>query len=156
MSTLRGKKDEKARDLQHETAMAERSRPEGPMTEEYVNSLGRSVYSIIDPEVLNLLQTNKLEFFIPLLSHLNRMTKLSKQDVELAKLDLEANFLMFEALRDEGSYNTKQALLVEGIQFFANFILTDSYEGFKAKILAYQMKIIRTELEEKKTKGIFG
>lgn len=156
MSPLRGKKDEKAMDLQHEEAMAERSRPEGPMTDEYVNSLGRSVYSIIDPEVLAAIQKNKLDSFLPLLSHLNRMTQLTKQDVDLAKLDLEANFLMFEALRDEGKYNTKQALLVENLQFFANFMLTDSFEGFKAKILAYQMKIIRTELEEKKTKGWFG
>ena len=92
---LRSKRDQEAMDKQHEVAMAELARPEQgmPMTEDYVNSLGRSVYSIIDPEVLGLLTKNKMEFLMPLISHLNRMTNINKLDVELDRLDIEYNFL---------------------------------------------------------------
>lgn len=162
---LRSKKNEKAMDRQHETALTERNRPESPMTEDYVNSLGRSVYSIIDPEVASILNPmdenghpieSELRSLIPALSHLNRMTQINKLDVELDRLDLEFIFLRMKCSMDEKDYDTDKAELIESLQFYAHHIPTDAFEGFKAKLLAYQMKIIRTELEEKKTKGILG
>lgn len=169
MVSLRGKKDEKAMEHQHETAMAERSRPESmPMTEDYVNSLGRSVYSIIDPEVMAILNPidakgklidSELRSLIPALSHLNRMTQIGKDDVVLDRLDLEYIFYLLKVLSNEDGTIDKasaKTILKESLKFYANHIPTDAYEGFKAKLLAYQMKIIRTELEEKKTKGILG
>jgi len=121
-----------------------------PSQEDYTKWLGPNVYSIIDDKIVALLVDEDMEFMLPLLSHLNRMTQLNKDDVKMARYDLEASFLMFEALRDEGDYNAKRAMLTENLQFFANFILTDSFEGFKAKIMAYQMKISRFEFEDKK------
>jgi len=150
------KKDVEAMDFQKGVTIAEQRRPGAPLTEDYVNSLGRSVYSIIDPEVISEVtkRGSKLKWIVPAISHLNRMTNLSKTDVEILKLDLDALFYEYEALREEGEYDTKEALLTSALQIFSNIIPADSFQGFKAKLLAYQMKVIRTELEEKKTKGI--
>jgi len=162
---FKGKKDEKAMDYQKEVVLTEQNRQGMPMTEEYVNSLGRSVYSIIDPEVMALLNPidangkpieSDLRQLIPALSHLNRMTQINKLDVELDRLDLEYIFLRMKCSMNEEDYDTEKAGLIESLQFYANHIPTDAFEGFKAKLLAYQMKIIRTELEEKKTKGLLG
>jgi len=159
---LRKKKDEKAMDFQKEIVLTEEQRQGMPMTEEYVNSLGRSVYSIIDPEVMALLNPmnangkpieSDLRQLIPALSHLNRMTQIGKDDVELDRLDLEYIFLRMKCTMNESDYTTGKAGLIESLQFYANHIPTDACDGFKAKLLAYTMKIIRTELEEKKTKG---
>ena len=153
---LRGGKDKEAMDMQRDLALSEASRPQSQYMEEYVNSLGRSVYSIIDPDVAKLLKKHKLESLIPALSHLNRMTQIHKDDVEIDRLDLEYIFLRLKCTMKEHEYSTEQAQVIETLKFFAMHIPTDSFEGFKAKLLAYTMKIIKTELEEKKTKGILG
>ena len=153
---LRGGKDKDAMDIQKEVALSELHRQGTPMTEDYMNSLGRSVYSIIDPAVQELLIDKKLESLIPALSHLNRMTQIHKDDVVLDRLDYEYMFLRMKCSMDEKDYDVEQAQLMESLQFYAMHIPTDAFEGFKAKILAYTMKVIKTELEEKKTKGILG
>ena len=164
MGILRGKKDKEAMDHQKNVVYAEESRTRNPMTEDYVSSLGRSVYSIIDPEVVEIIKKivegekfNDLAWLVPAISHLNRMTQITnKTDLEIVKLDYDALFLEYEALRNEGDYDVQKALLTDALQIFANFIPADAWDGFKAKLLSYQMKIIRTELEEKKTKGLLG
>lgn len=149
------KKDPKAKEFQESIAIAETARPT-PMKEEYIQSLGRSVYSIISPEVIKLLQDEKLTFLIPMLDHLNRMTSISKVDVEIDVLDIEAMFYKIQILTDERQYNKSQRHLLDSLLFFTRHIPSDSYDGFKAKLMTVAQKLIRTEIEEKKTKGLFG
>lgn len=151
------KKDEKAMDRQHETAMAERARPDSDAYQEkYVSSLGRSVYTIIDPEVIQIItdEKYKLRALIPLLSHLNRLTQIGKDDVVIDRIKIRRMFLRIRITMKKSDYSVELSELLKSLEFFALHMTADSYEGFKAKLLAYEMKIIRTELEEKKTKGM--
>jgi len=155
---LRKKKDKEATEFQKEMARTEELRPQSPdeaMMSQYINSLGRSVYTILDEEVIKLLAKHNLEFLVPLLSHLNRMTKIGKEDVVLDRLDIEYIFLRAKCMMKEDDYDEQKAALLETLEYFAMHIPTDSFEGFKAELLAYTFKVIRTELEEKKTKGLF-
>lgn len=145
-------KKEKEMDFKKGLVLTEQSRQ--TLTPEYVDSLGRSVYMIYDEEVIKLLEENDLNHLIPALSFLNRVTSEGKQSVEIDMLDLEAIFLKEKILMEEETYEEKTCKLLDTLQFFANHIPTDAFEGFKAKLLAYQMKVIRTELEEKKKRGI--
>jgi len=145
----RRKKDEKATEYQENVVLAEQNRP-GPSEEDYSKWLGRSVHSIRDQELVNLLILNDLEHLIPLVSHLNRLTKITEKDVELDRLNIEYIFLREECLMLEDNYQSGTAGLIKSLKFFADHIPTDSKDGFKAELLAYQMKIIRTELQEKR------
>jgi len=156
MSPLRSKKDEKAMDYQKESAHIEHSRQDSDAYHErYVSSLGRSVYTIIDPEVTRILTDPKykLQVLIPLLSHLNRLTQIGKDDVVLDRIKIRRMFLRIRITMKKSDYSVELSALLKSLEFFALHMTADSYEGFKAKLLAYEMKIIRTELEEKKTKG---
>lgn len=125
-----------------------------PNQEDYAKWLGSSVYSILDPETIQLLRDEDMEDLIPALSHLNRMTTQTKDEIAMDNLDLEYIFMRKKAIENEADYEEKRGSLLETLLFFARHIPTDTLDGFKAKLQAYQVKIIRTQLEEvQKKKG---
>jgi len=154
----RNKKEDKDEEFQRDLALTEQSRqPTTP--EDYLYSLGRSVYMIMDPEVgaiLNPVDGNgnpKPSVFrslIPAFSHLNRTTKIGNKEAELLMLDYEYLSLIHKLNMEEDQYENEGWALLESLKIFARGIINDAREGFKARIATEQIKIIRTETEKKK------
>lgn len=153
----RGKKDDKEEQFATDMALTEHSRP---MADEMINSLGRSVYMVMDPDVQAILnnpeKTNpQLQALLPAFSHLNRTTKIGKTQAELLTLDYEYLSLIHKLNMNEDEYENVGWALLESLKIFASGIISDALDGFKARVITEQIKIIRTELQKQKKKGIF-
>ena len=159
------RKEEEKKHYQQESAIAEQSRPQGPDSQDAYNSLGRSVYMVMDPEVGAILdprdtngkpKPSLLRSLIPAFSHLNRVTKIGKLQAELLDLDYEALILITKMNMTEDEYESEGWRTLEALRIFAQSIVSDSFGGFKADIVTTQLKTIRTELaQEKKRRGPF-
>lgn len=151
LPSIRKKKDKEADEFQKNLIYSEQAK--GPTMEDYNKWLGASLHSIIDTKVVELLETKDMEDLWPALSHLNRLTKIGKDDVVLDRLDLQFIFLRKKCVTDETEYEEKKGSLLRSLEFFANHIPSDAFEGFKAEIQAYQVKVLKTQIEEKKKRG---
>lgn len=149
--SIRKKKDKHAEEFQENLIYADHAK--GPTMEDYHKWLGASLHSIIDSKVVELLEDKDMEDLYPALSHLNRLTKIGKEDVVLDRLDLQFIFLRKKCVTNEADYEEKQGSLLRSLEFFANHIPSDAFEGFKAEIQAYQVKVLKTQIEEKKKRG---
>lgn len=127
------------------------------MSDEMISSLGRSVYMVMDPEVTAILNDKdkpQFQALLPAFSHLNRTTRIGKKQAELLTLNYEYLSLIHKLNMPEDDYENVGWALLESLKIFASGIISDAFEGFKAKVVTEQIKIIRTELERKK-KGLF-
>jgi hypothetical protein len=151
----KGKEEEHVDDeFQRELAAGEQHPPPGQMlTEDYVNSLGRSVYMVMDPDVMKILNDDdQLKTLIPAASHLNRLTKKDRGAMQLDMLDYEFLLMIHKLNMKEDEYETSGwAKLQAFIPFFRNLVY-DSVDGFKAKVVTEQIKVIKAELEKKRKK----
>jgi len=152
----RGKKDEKDEQFGADMALTEHGH-QPQMSDEMIYSLGRSVYMVMDPEVTAILNDKdkpQFQALLPAFSHLNRTTRIGKKQAELLTLNYEYLSLIHKLNMPEDEYENVGWALLESLKIFASGIISDAYEGFKAKVVTEQIKIIRTELDKKK-KGIF-
>lgn len=141
-------------EFQRELAAGEQHPPPGQMlTEDYVNSLGRSVYMVMDPDVMKILsEDEQLRTLIPAVSHLNRLTKKDQNAMRLDMLDYEFLLMIHKLNMNEDEYETTGwAKLQAFVPFFRNLVY-DSVDGFKAKVVTEQIKVIKAELEKKRRK----
>lgn len=110
---------------------------------------------IIDPEVLALLlEKPKYRNLIPAFSHLNRISNIGPLEAEILELDYEALLLLQEMFMKESKYNASDFILMMSLGMHSRFIIADSYQGHKAKVITEQTRVIRTELTKPK-KGRF-
>lgn len=158
---LRKKKDDKTEEFKRDMTLTEQQR-QTPMTEDYVYSLGRSVYMIMDPEVTAMLnptddngkpKPSQFRSLIPAFSHLNRLSNIDKQQKELLTLDYEFLILIHKLNMNEDQYESVGWAELESLKIFAQNMVSDSFHGWKGKLVTEQIKIIRAELEKKK-KGL--
>jgi len=149
------KKEEEEKHFKGEMALAEQQRQGMPLTEDYIASLGRSVYMVMDPEVTNILNENdQLKSLIPAFSHLNRVSRIGKGEAELLEFDYEYMFLLHTLTMNEDEYETKEAERIEALKLHSRFIIHDSFGGWKGNLVTEQIKTIRTELEKTKKKRL--
>jgi hypothetical protein len=127
--------------------------PQQILTEDYVNSLGRSVYMVMDPDVMQILHDDEqLKTLIPAASHLNRLTNKDRKATELDMLDYEFLLMIHKLNMNEDDYESAGwAKLQAFIPFFRNLVY-DSVGGFKAHMVTEQIKIIKAEIEKQKKK----
>ena len=145
----RGKKEpDKDEQFARDMTGIEESRP-AVMPEEYINSLGRSVFMIMDPDVIALLTDEEK----PAFSHLNRVTNIGQKEAGLQMLDYEFLSLVDKMNTNEDEYEDKGWKKSLSKRIFARGIINDAFKGFKAKIVTEQIKVIRTQVEKKK-KGL--
>lgn len=149
------KKEEEEKHFKAEMALAEQQRQGMPLTEDYIASLGRSVYMVMDPEVTKILNENdQLKSLIPAFSHLNRVSRIGKGEAELLEFDYEYMFLLHTLTMNEDEYETKEAERIEALKLHSRFIIHDSFGGWKGNLVTEQIKTIRTELEKTKKKRL--
>jgi hypothetical protein len=87
---------------------------------------------------------------IPAFSPVNRTTKhISKQDAKIAWLDQQILFTMLETTMSPEAYEAGAMEILQGFEIFGNTQISDGYEGFKAKVLTQQTKVIRAEEAKK-------
>lgn len=147
----RGKKEQDD-DFHKDLVINEQNPPPGSVVpEDYVYSLGRSVYMVLDPDVMEVLkQDPKLQTLIPAASHLNRLTRKDRKAMELDMLDYEFLLQIHKLNMNEDDYETTGwAKLQAFVPFFRN-IVYDSVDGFKARVVTEQIKVVKAELEKKK------
>lgn len=137
---------------QVETALADVSKT--PHTEDFLHALGQSALMIIDPEVLTqLLSDARYKGLIPAFSHLNRISNIGKLEAKLLEYDYEALIITSKMEMDEDKYNARDWKFLQSLGMHARFIIHDSFNGHKAKMISEQIRVIRTELSKVKTKG---
>lgn len=134
--------------LQREMIVTGESRP-AVMPEEYVASLGRSVFMIMDPDVTKLLDEEEM----PAFSHLNRVTNIGQKEADLQMLDYEFLSLVDKMNSNEDEYEDKGWKKSLSKRIFARSIINDAFHGWKGKIVTEQIKVIRTQIDKKK-KGL--
>lgn len=151
------KKEEEEEQYKREMALADQSRQSMPMTEDYIASLGRSVYMVMDPEVTALLNNPRksyLKTLIPAFSHLNRVSRIGKTEAEILELDYEFLMLIHKINMSEDEYESKGWAELEALKIYARHIIHDSFGGWKGNLVTEQIKTIRTELEKTKKKRL--
>lgn len=151
----RGKDQEKAdEEFQKQVADGELHPPPGQMlSEDYVNSLGRSVYMVMDPDVMRLIdETPQLKSFRIAISHLNRLTKKDKTAMQLDTLDADYLVLINKINANEDDYENGLWAIYEALRMFMRNANCDNIDGFKARIVTEQIKIAKVELEKPKKK----
>jgi hypothetical protein len=151
----RGKEQEKAdEDFQKELAAGEQHPPPGTMLpEDYVNSLGRSVYMVMDPDVMRIIdETPQLKSFRIATSHLNRLTRKDKNAMMLDTLDADYLVLINKINSNEDVYENSLWGIYEALRMFMRNANCDNIDGFKARIVTEQIKIVKAELERPKKK----
>lgn len=122
---------------------------------DFLYSLGRSIYMIQDPILVNvLLEDDEFKAMYAAFSQLNRTTNIGNLDRELLLLDYEALLLINKLNMDEDKYENLGWAKMEALKIFARYMVSDSFHGWKGRLVTEQIKIIRTELEKKK-KGRF-
>lgn len=148
-----GRKKKEDTEFQMGIAHAEAARPTPGLTEDYLRSLGRTAYMLMDSEVSGILNDDKNPNFkslIPAFSHLNRTTNIGNKEAELLMLDYEYINIIHTLNMKEDLYENDGWATLESLKIFARNIIADAYKGWKGKILTEQIKVIRTELEKKK------
>ena len=151
----KGKEQEKEDEqFQKELAAGEQHPPPGQMlSEDYVNSLGRSVYMVMDPDVISLLaEYPQLKSFRIAISHLNRLTRKDKKAMELDTLDADYQVLIHKINVNEDDYENSLWAILEALRQFMRNANCDNIDGFKARIVTEQIKIVKAELEKKQKK----
>jgi hypothetical protein len=127
--------------------------PEQMLTEDYVNSLGRSVYMVMDPDVIAILaEYPQLKSFRIAISHLNRLTRKDKTAMELDTLDADYLILINKINSYEDDYENNLWGIYEALRMFMRNANCDNIDGFKARIVTEQIKIVKAELEKKQKK----
>jgi len=140
--------------FQKDLVAGEQHPPPGQiLTEDYVNSLGRSVYMVMDPDVCRLVDEvikvyPELAGIRIMISHLNRLTKINLKELKLAMLVLERDLLLVKMHCKESTYNAGLWLVLHALIDFCRKIQYDSVDGFKARIVTEQIKIVKAELEK--------
>jgi len=153
------RKDQDEEEFKKEVALTELGGEMPPqsvgLTQDYIYSLGRSVYMIMDPEV-NLVLNKKpyLKTLIPAFSHLNRISRIGKQEADLLELDYEFLMLIHKLNMNEDEYENKGWAELESLKLFARHMIHDSFGGWKGNLLTEQVKIIKAELEKPKKKRL--
>lgn len=141
------RKREQAEQRKHELALTEEQQPESPvMTEDYVASLGRSVYMIMDPDVTNLLTPEER----PAYSHLNRVTRINEKEARLQMLDYEFLAIVDKLNTRRDKYQAKGWKRSLSLRIYARSIVWDAYQGWKGTIVTEQIKRVAIETEKKK------
>lgn len=151
----RGNEEKKEdEEFQRELAAGEQHPPPGQMfPDDYVNSLGRSIYMAMDPDVRQLLSKYpELDDYVISTSHLNRLTKKDRKAIELDILDYDYQILLHKILTSEDEYESKQWSILQALRQFQRTGCYDSLDGFKAKVVTEQIKVIKAELEKKRGK----
>jgi len=151
----RDKEEKKAdEEFQKELAAGEQHPPPGTMLpEDYVNSLGRSVYMVMDPDVIAILaEYPQLKSFRIAISHLNRLTRKDKMAMQLDTLDADYLVLINKINSNEDDYENSLWGIYEALRMFMRNANCDNIDGFKARIVTEQIKIVKAELEKKQRK----
>jgi hypothetical protein len=157
MVKLFGRGNEEKREdeqFQKDLVAGEQHPPPGQMlTEDYVNSLGRSVYMVMDPDVLAILaKYPELKGLRIMASHLNRLTKKDKKCLELDRLDTDYQILIHKINCDEDEFESGLWAVLEAFRHFLRTSNYDNIDGFKARIVTEQIKIVKAELEKVRKK----
>lgn len=153
----RKKRPDKDQEFAETVTLAEQTRPE-TTPQEYLHSLGRSVYMVMDPEVFSILNDEDKKQFralIPAFSHLMRTTNIGTKEAELLELDYEYLTLIHKLNMNEDEYETVGWALLESLKIYARGIISDAFHGWKGRLVTEQIKIVRTELEKKKKRTLF-
>ena len=151
----KGKEEKKAdEEFQKELAISEQHPPPGQMlSEDYVNSLGRSVYMVMDPDVMQIIgEVPQLKSFRIATSHLNRLTRKDKAAMMLDTLDADYLVLINKINANEDDYENGLWAIYEALRMFMRNANCDNIDGFKARIVTEQIKIVKAELEKPKRK----
>lgn len=138
---------------------------QGPTTslEEYQNSLGRTVYMIMDSDVTAFLAgkindkgeaEGPLADMLPAFSHMNRLTKITKHEAELLKLQYDYLVMRKRMSIPEHMYDSQLGGALEALRIYAANMVNDNIDGFKAKIATEQIKRVDVGLIKKK--GLLG
>lgn len=157
------KQKEAAIEYSREQGLADSYRGSGglPLTEDYIASLGRSVYMVMDPEVTALINPvdkkgnpieTPLRSLLPAFSHLNRVSRIGKREAEILALRYRILLLMHKIDMTEDEYENEGGALLDSLEIFATHMIHDSFDGWKGNLVTEQIKTIRTELGEKKQK----
>lgn len=157
------KKKEEEMDFRKEQSLAEQYRGGGgmPLTEDYIASLGRSVYMVMDPEVTAILNPidekgkpipSPFRSLVPAFSHLNRVSRIGKNEAEILQLRYRKLMLLHKINMTEDEYESEGGALLESLEIFATHMIHDSFDGWKGNLVTEQIKTIRTELGEQKKK----
>jgi hypothetical protein len=84
--------------------------------------------------------------FIPAFSPVNRTTKhISKQDAKIAWLDNQILFTMTEMTMSPDDYENGAMEIIQGFEIYGNTQISDGFDGFKAKVLTEQRKVITAQ-----------
>lgn len=142
------KKPDADEEFTRDMAMSEAGQRE-QVDADYLYSLGRSIYMIHDPQ-LELKDDDQFNELYPAFSMLNRTTNIGNLDRELLLLDYEALLLINKINMNEDEYENKGWAKLEALKIFARYMVSDSFHGWKGRLVTEQIKIIRAELEKKK------
>lgn len=137
-------KKEHQRNLVYNEQQADAQRGADP--NEYIQEAKRASFFIKDPLVEEFLDEHPAyRALVPAFSPVNRTTShISKQDAKVAWLDHQILFTMLEMTMRPEDYEAGALEILQGFEIFGATQISDGFEGFKAKALTQQTKIIKT------------
>jgi len=86
-----------------------------------------------------------LKEFIPLISHLNRTSRLGRDQAELYKLEAESLVLMKEATMDEDKYEINGWVKLRSFLTFVKMLYDDTVGGWRGRLVTERRRITRIE-----------
>uniref|UniRef100_A0A6H1ZYQ4 Uncharacterized protein n=1 Tax=viral metagenome TaxID=1070528 RepID=A0A6H1ZYQ4_9ZZZZ len=155
----RGKKrkeEEEAKEHARNVTYAEESQPMSEEDRAMIYSLGRSVYMIQDPDFNTWLldEENKLRNSYPAFSMVNRTTNIGQHDKELLLLDYEYLLLINKLNMNEDEYENEGWASLAAMDIYARYMVNDSLQGWKGRLVTEQIKHIVTEIQKTKKRGL--
>ena len=88
---------------------------------------------------------NDLKEFLPLISHLNRTSRLGREQAELYKLEAESLVLMKEATMDEDKYEINGWVKLRSFLTFVKMLYDDTVGGWRGRLVTERRRITRIE-----------
>jgi len=100
-----------------------------------------------DENVIQLLRTDPdLKDFAPLIiSHLNRTTRLSREEAQLLELEIENIITMKETSINEDDYEIGKWAKFEALLFHVRLMLRDAVGGWRGRLVTERRRITRIE-----------
>jgi hypothetical protein len=151
----RGKEQEKADEEFSRGLIGAESQqpPDAFYTKEYIDSLNKSYLQVVDPRVYTILDKYpQLKSFIIAISPLNRLTNKDKTAMQLDTLDGDYLVLINKINTNEDDYENDLWGIYEALRMFMRNGNWDNIQGFKARIITEQTKIITARVEKPKNK----
>jgi len=106
-----------------------------------------------DEKVLEIVEgDDDLRDLIPILSRLNRTTRISRDEYELLSLEVDLIFEMKMAAMNEDKFEMKHWAKLQALRFYIQMALRDAVDGWRGRLITERHRRISIRREEPEVK----